>query len=55
VDGIVERIREELGVAAQTVATGGLADLIAAHARTLDRVDPHLTLEGLRLVWLRNA
>jgi type III pantothenate kinase len=55
VDGIVERIREELGVAAQTVATGGLADLIAAHARTLDRVDPHLTLEGLRLVWARNA
>jgi type III pantothenate kinase len=54
VDGIVGRIREELGVEAQTVATGGLADLIAPHARTLDRVDPHLTLEGLRLVWLRN-
>src|SRR5687768_17102569 len=54
VDGIVDRIREELGVEAQTVATGGLADLIAPHARTLDRIDPHLTLEGLRLVWLRN-
>ncbi len=54
VDGIVERIREELGVDAQTVATGGLADLIAPHARTLDRVDPFLTLDGLRLVWLRN-
>src|ERR671912_1585591 len=48
VDGIVGRIREELGVDAQTVATGGLADLIAPHARTLDRIDPHLTLEGLR-------
>ena len=55
VDGIVGRIREELGVEAQTVATGGLADLIAPHARTLDRIDPHLTLEGLRLVWERNA
>jgi type III pantothenate kinase len=55
VDGIVGRIREELGVEAQTVATGGLADLIAPHARTLDRVDPHLTLEGLRIVWARNA
>ncbi len=55
VDGIVGRIREELGVEAQTVATGGLADLIAPHARTLERVDPHLTLEGLRLVWARNA
>ncbi|MBA2298627.1 MAG: type III pantothenate kinase [Actinobacteria bacterium] len=54
VDGIVDRIREELGVDAQTVATGGLADLIAPHARTLDRVDPFLTLDGLRLVWLRN-
>ncbi len=54
VDGIVGRIREELGVDAQTVATGGLADLIAPHARTLDRVDPFLTLDGLRLVWLRN-
>ena len=55
VDGIVGRIREELGLDAQTVATGGLADLIAPHAQTLDRVDPFLTLEGLRLVWLRNA
>jgi type III pantothenate kinase len=55
VDGIVTKIRAELGVEAQTVATGGLADLIAPHARTLDRIDPHLTLEGLRLVWLGNA
>jgi type III pantothenate kinase len=54
VDGIVERIRGELGVEAQTVATGGLAELIAPHARTLDRIDPFLTLEGLRLVWERN-
>jgi type III pantothenate kinase len=54
VDGIVERIRGELGVEAQTVATGGLADLIVPHARTLERIDPFLTLEGLRLVWQRN-
>ena len=55
VDGIVAKIREELGVEAQTVATGGLADLIAPHAHTLERVDAHLTLEGLRLVWTLNC
>lgn len=54
VDGIVGRIREELGVDAPTVATGGLADLIAPHAATLDQVDQDLTLQGLRIVWSRN-
>jgi type III pantothenate kinase len=54
VDGIVERVREELGAEAQTVATGGLADLIVPHAKTLETIDPFLTLEGLRLVWERN-
>jgi type III pantothenate kinase len=55
VDGIVERIRAELTAEAPAIATGGLAELIAPHARTIERIHPWLTLEGLRIVWERNA
>lgn len=48
VDGLVERIFEQLGHGAPVVATGGLASLIAPHARTITDVLPELTLEGLR-------
>ena len=54
VDRIVEQIRGELGAEARCIATGGLAELIAPHARTVERVDPWLTLAGLRIVWARN-
>ena len=54
VDRIVEEIRGELGEEARAIATGGLAEIVAPHARTIERVDPDLTLEGLRLVWELN-
>ena len=55
VDGIVDAMRGELGSEARVIATGGLAELISGHSRTIELVDPDLTLQGLRLVWARNA
>jgi type III pantothenate kinase len=55
VDGIADRIREELDAPdAPVIATGGLANLIAPHSRTIELVDQELTLKGLRLVWQLN-
>ncbi len=55
VDAIVGRIRDELEAPeAPVIATGGLAELIAPHSQTITKLDPELTLHGLRLVWERN-
>jgi type III pantothenate kinase len=54
VDRIVEEIRGELGSEAKAIATGGLAPLIAPHARTIAPTDAALTLHGLRLIWALN-
>jgi len=51
VDGIVERMKKELSVDARVVATGGLAELVSSETKTIQEVNPHLTLEGLRLLY----
>jgi type III pantothenate kinase len=53
VDGVVERIKEELGEST-VIATGGLAGLIAPHTKSVQHVEPWLTLHGLRIVHERN-
>jgi type III pantothenate kinase len=56
VDGLVRRIRNELeeGERAVVIGTGGLADVLSSEARSIQHVEPNLTLEGLRLIWRRN-
>jgi type III pantothenate kinase len=51
VDGIVERMKKELSPHAKVVATGGLAELVSPETKTIQEVKPHLTLEGLRLLY----
>jgi type III pantothenate kinase len=54
VDAMVERIRAELGQDARVVATGGLAHRVADETRSIERVEPFLTLEGLRIIFEKN-
>jgi type III pantothenate kinase len=53
VDGILGRLREELGEEATAIATGGFAAAIVPYCDQVDEIDDLLTLTGLKLIWER--
>lgn len=55
VEGLVGRIKSEFGAAMRTIATGGLAPLFSGSTDAIEKLDPDLTLWGLRLIYRYNS
>ncbi len=54
VDGLIQKIKQELGETAYVVATGGLAPIVAPESKSIQEIRPDLTLEGLRILFEKN-
>jgi type III pantothenate kinase len=52
-EGMVRRIQAELGQKAHVIATGGLAQVVAKHAKVIEACEPSLVLDGVKLIWER--
>jgi type III pantothenate kinase len=55
VEGVVERIKREFGGPMGVIATGGLAPVFEGATSVIERIDPTLTLWGLRLIYRENS
>jgi type III pantothenate kinase len=53
IEGLLARVKAEIGRPVTTIATGGLATLFQTHTRVFDRIEPDLTIQGLALLWQR--
>lgn len=54
IDGMVSKMQAEIGETARVIATGGIVQLIANKVKSIDTIDPFLTLEGLRIIYHQN-
>jgi type III pantothenate kinase len=54
IEGLVERLKAEIGRPVRVIATGGLATLFDEHSAVFDAIEPDLTIQGLALLYKRS-